>query len=94
MHDSSITSGELEIFIKTLGDILRGIGSLENLEIWLKSQPFIVYVSTAEHLIKTEPPQKEVSTTFRISDGSTVTKTIDVILYPDQTVDLARVHEP
>lgn len=94
MCDSSISARDLETFTKTLGDILRRIGSLEDLESWLKSQPCVLFVGTADYLIKTEPPRKEVSVTFKMDDGSTVTNVIDVILYPDQTFGLAGVHEP
>ena len=93
MGDSGISARDMEAFTNTLGDILRHIGSLEDLEIWLKSQPRVVLVRTAEYLVKTEPPQKEVSVTFEMDDGSPVTKVIDVILYPDQTFGLAGVHE-
>jgi hypothetical protein len=94
MCDSSISAKGLEMFTKTLSDVLRRVDSLESLESWLKSQPCVVSVSTADHLIKTEPPRKEVSVTFKMDDGSTVTNVIDVILYPDQTFGLAGVHEP
>ena len=93
MCDSSISADILEKFAQTLSDILRRIDSLENFENWLKSQPCVVSVSTADHLIKTEPPRKEVSVIFKMDDGSTFTKVVDVILYPDQTFGLAGVHE-
>jgi hypothetical protein len=94
MGDSSISARDLATFTKTLGDFLPRFRSWENLESWLKSQPGVVSVSTAAHLVKTEPPRKEVSVTFKIDDGSTVTKVIDVILFPDQTFGLAGVHQP
>lgn len=91
---SSISAKDLETFIKSLDDVLRRIDSLENFEDWLKSQPCVVSVCIAEYLIKTEPPRKEVSITFKMDTGSTVMKVIDIILYPDQTFGLAGVHEP
>ena len=94
MCDSGISTKGLETFAKTVSDVLPRIDSLENLESWLKSQPCVAAVSTADYLIKTEPPRKEVSVTFKMDDGSTVEKVIDVILYPDQTFGLAGVHEP
>ena len=93
MFESSISAKDLDMFTRTIGDILRRIGSLESFESWLKMQPSVVLVDTADHIIKTEPPRKEVSVTFQMDDGSTVTHVIDVILYPDQTFGLAGVHE-
>jgi hypothetical protein len=92
MSDSTISVKELEVIIRSLGDVLRSAGSLEDFENWLKSQRGVKSVGTAEWLIKTEPPKKEVSVVFRMDDGSTTTSVIDVILYPDQTFGFAGIH--
>ncbi len=94
MCDSGISASDLEMFIKRLADTFRDMGSLEDIEKWLESQPCVISVSTADYLIKTAPPQKEISVTFKVDDGSFITKVIDVILYPDQRLGLAGVHEP
>jgi hypothetical protein len=93
MSDSTISAKELEVIIKTLDNVLRRASSLEDFESWLRSQPGVMSVGTADWLIKTEPPQKEVSVVFKMDDGSTFTSVIDVILYPDQTFGFAGVHE-
>jgi hypothetical protein len=94
MCDSGISASDLEKFINMLDDIFRRMGSLEDIEKWFKSQPCVILVDTADHLIKTAPPRKEISVTFKMDDGSIVKKVIDVILHPDQTFGLAGVHEP
>ncbi|MCE8429690.1 MAG: hypothetical protein J5U19_15065, partial [Candidatus Methanoperedens sp.] len=60
----------------------------------LRSQHYIKSIRTADYLIKTNPPRKELLVTFKMDNGSTVTKVIDIILYPNQTFGLAEVHEP
>ena len=92
MCDSSISAKGLEKFTKTLRDKLSVIDTLDTLESWLNSQPCVLSVITADHLIKTEPPQREVSVTFKMDDGSTVTNVFDVIIFPNQTLGLAGVH--
>ena len=94
MCDSGISASDLDTFIKRLDNIFCQMGSLEEIEKWFKSQPCVILVSTADYLIKTAPPRKEISVTFKMDNDSTVTKVIDVILYPDQTFGLAGVHEP
>lgn len=94
MCDSGISAKEVDTFVKRLGGVVRRMDSLENLESWISSQPRVVDVSASDYLIKTEPPRKELFVTFKMVDGSTVTKVVDVILYPDQSFGLAGVHEP
>ncbi|MDL5503507.1 MAG: hypothetical protein QSU88_09850, partial [Candidatus Methanoperedens sp.] len=74
--------------------IIQRTGSLEELEGWLRSKRYVKYIRTTDYLIKTNPPLKELFVTFKIDGGSTVTKVIDVILYPNKTFGLAKVHEP
>jgi hypothetical protein len=94
MCGDTISIKELAELTETLADVIQHIGSLEELEEWLRSQHCVDSVRTADYLIKTEPPQKELLVTFKMHDGSTVTKAIDIILYPDKALGLGGVHEP
>jgi len=94
MCGDTISAEDLAELTETLADVIQGIGSLEELEGWLSSQHCVESVRTGDYLIKTEPPQKELLVIFKMDDGSTVTKVIDVILYRDQTLGLGGLHEP
>ena len=94
MGDDTISAKDLAKLIETLADIIQQTGSLEELEGWLRSQHYIKSIRTADYLIKTNPPRKELLVTFKMDNGSTVTKVIDITLYPNQTLGLAEVHEP
>jgi hypothetical protein len=94
MCGDTISTKEMAKLTETLTNVVQATGSLEALERWFRSQPCIESVNTAKYLIETEPPQKEFLVTFRMDDGLTATKIIDIILYPDQTLGLAGVQEP
>jgi hypothetical protein len=68
--------------------------SVEAFAEWLRAQPAVEAVATAPHLVKTEPPQREITARFRLRDGSTVTRTIDITVHPDRSLAFRRIHEP
>ena len=94
MCGDTISAEELAELTEILADVLDGIQSPEEFESWLKSQHCVKSVRMGDYIIKTEPPQKELSVIFKMDDGSTVTKVIDIILRRDQTLGLGEVHEP
>ena len=81
------------IFHQALSSRLQKTGSLEDLIDWLKAQPYIVEIETTDYLIKTAPARKEIIVIFMMENGSTLTKVIDIILYPDQTFGLGEIHD-
>lgn len=93
MSESGLSNEELETFYSTMRQKMSNTDSIGGLENWLKSQPFVKSVQTAKYLIKTEPPKKEVTVIFKMKDGSSVSKVIDIVLFPDQSMGLAGVHD-
>ncbi len=93
MNSDTISAYDLVNFSDILADIMRKVSSLEELEGWFNSQKYVESVKVTDYLVKTEPPQKELLVTFKMDDGSTVTRVIDIILYPDQTLALSGIHE-
>lgn len=71
------------MIIKIHGRRLKRIESIGDFEAWLKSQPCVTSVHTADHLIKTESPKKEVIITFEMENGLTVSKVIEVNIIAD-----------
>lgn len=94
MSGDTISVEDFNGLSKSLADVVARMKSMEELEAWLKSRPYIESVNKADYLIKTEPPQKELHVRFKMDDGSTVVKVIDILLYPDQTFELAGLHDP
>ncbi|MGB5987394.1 MAG: hypothetical protein WBG37_18960 [Desulfobacterales bacterium] len=94
MTKIGLSTKDIKRLAQTLGATLQHIDSLEGFEIWLRRQPSVVSVKTADYLIKTEPPRKEVAVTFQMHDGSTATHVIIVILNPDQTFGFAGMRKP
>ena len=92
MDDDTVSTNDLKKFETKFGCIIKGMKSLDDIEDWLRSKPYIVSVKTAGYLIKTEPPKKELVVTFRFDNSSTVTKVIDITLYPDQTFSMSGMH--
>jgi len=68
--------------------------TVEAFAAWLRGQPAVEAVTIAPHLVKTEPPQQEITARFRLSGGATVSRTIDIVVHPDGTLALGGVHEP
>jgi hypothetical protein len=94
MPENGISSRDLENFTQAIGGTLKRIDSLERFERWLERQPLVASVKISDYIIKTEPPRKEVIVTHQMSDGSTTTLVIVVILNPDQTFGLANIRKP
>lgn len=68
--------------------------SVEAFAAWLRAQPAVEAVAIAPHLVKTEPPQREIIARFRLHDGSSATRTIDITVHPDGSLAFGRIHEP
>jgi hypothetical protein len=77
-----------------LDGVINSVRTVDELANWLRSQPCVKAVKIADHLVKTEPPQKEVSVLFKMSDGSVIAKVIDIRLNADQSIGLAGAHDP
>ncbi|HEY9753309.1 MAG TPA: hypothetical protein V6C46_10180 [Coleofasciculaceae cyanobacterium] len=94
MCNPTISAQELETLLETLPDVVHCLSSFEELVTWFQSQPCVASIDSPNYLIKTAPPRRELFAQFRMDDGSTVMRAIAVILYPDQTFDLADIYEP
>ncbi|WP_416669838.1 hypothetical protein [Egbenema bharatensis] len=94
MGNATLSAQELAKLSKTLPEVLRRMDSVEKLEAWFRSQPYVAAVDSPDYLIKTAPPRKELFVQFKMNDGSRVMRAIVVTLYPDQTFSLADIYEP
>lgn len=94
MRERSISINDFDKLKETLSKVVEKVSSLEEFETWLKSQEYIQSVSLQNFLIKTNPPQKEFIVEFKINDGSTRAKAIDIFVLENGRFRFSRFHEP
>ncbi|HEY9660100.1 MAG TPA: hypothetical protein V6C65_16705 [Allocoleopsis sp.] len=94
MSNSTISAQELQRISETLPEVLHQLDSFEQLVSWFQAKPYVASVRAPDYLIKTAPPRRELFVQFQMADGSTVMRVITIILYPNQTLGLADIHEP
>ena len=63
---------------KTLTTVIDSARSLDEIEAWLKSQRCVKLVHLADYLLKSNPPQRDFIMEFRMEDGSTVKKIVNI----------------
>jgi hypothetical protein len=93
MTTSTISAADLQTFEAQLADVVRQMSSIDDLKRWISAQPYVESISVPPYMIETLPPQRELSILFKMDDGSKRSRTVDVMLCPDQTLRLASVHD-
>jgi hypothetical protein len=78
MCAESLSTGDFETFQKTLAAAVDSARSLDEIEAWLKSQQGVKSVQLADYLLKSNPPQRDFIVEFRMQDGSTVKKIVNI----------------
>jgi hypothetical protein len=84
---------DLSAFTSVLADAAAQAASLEELEMWLRSQPCIVSVVLDDYLIKTLPPQRQFRVELRMADGLTTVKAIDVAVPEGGALRFRSLHD-
>jgi len=83
MCGDSVSHDSFDEIEGTLADAVAQVRSLEELRQWLASQRCVASVGLEDYLIKTNPPQRQFRVEFRLDDGSTAVKAIDVFVLDD-----------
>jgi hypothetical protein len=91
--DEGLTEGDVESLKENIRQVVETVKSLDEFERWLRSQHCIVSVKVEDYLVKTEPPAKEIVVAFKMKNGITVIKVIDIIMQADQTLRLGGFHD-
>ncbi len=73
-----LSGTDMKNFEKELAAAVENAGSLNKLELWLKSQHNVKSVKQADYLLKSYPPQREFIVEFTMPDNSTVTKIVNI----------------
>jgi hypothetical protein len=74
----SLLTVDFGILEQALAATINSARSLEEIEAWLNSQRCVMAVRLAEYALKSNPVQRELFVEFRLQDGSTLTKIVNV----------------
>jgi hypothetical protein len=78
MCAESFSTVDIESFDKALSILIDSAQTLGEIEAWLKSQQYVQSVQLADYLLKSNPPQRDFVVEFRMQDGSTVKKIVNI----------------
>jgi len=78
MCGKSLSTVDFEALEKTLATVINSARSLAEIEAWLKSQQCVKSVQLGDYLLKSNPPQRDFIVEFRMQDGSTVKKIVNI----------------
>jgi hypothetical protein len=78
MCGESLSIVDFAALEKTLATVIDSARSLDEIEAWLKSQQYVKSVQLAGYLLKSNPPQRDFILEFRMEDGSTVKKVVNI----------------
>jgi hypothetical protein len=93
MCGDSLSPNDFDPLTQMLADVVSRLGSLEKLRQWLMSQPCVISVELEDYLIKTNPPQRQFRVEFRMDDGSTTVKAIDISVAEGQELRFRSLHD-
>ena len=69
---------DFEALQKTLAAAIASACSLDEIEVWLKSQECVKSVRLADYLLKSDPPQRDFIVELKTVGGSTVKKFVNI----------------
>lgn len=78
MGAGSLSTVDFQAFQKTLAAAIANARSLDAIEAWLNSQQGVKSVQLADYVLKSNPPQRDFVVEFRMQDGSTIKKIINI----------------
>jgi len=78
MCTDSLSTNDFEIFKTRLAKTINNAQSLDEIELWLKSQQCVKSVQLAGYLLKSNPPQRDFIVEFSLYDGSIVTRIVNI----------------
>lgn len=78
MHSGSLSTADMDALEESLAAAINRARSLDEIELWLKSQQCVESVKLTDYLLKSNPPQRDLIVSFIMKDGSMVTKIVNV----------------
>lgn len=93
MCAESLSTIDFEALEKTLATAIASARSLDEIAAWLKSQRCVKSVQLASYLLKSNPPQRDFIVEFRMEDGSTVKKIVNIFDLGDQQFQFHKMRD-
>jgi hypothetical protein len=78
MCAEAFLSVDINTFEKDLISVISNAQSLDEIEVWLKSQQCVKSLKLEGYLLKSNPPQRDFVVDFKMQDGSIVSKIVNI----------------
>jgi hypothetical protein len=88
-----LSSVDLEALKESLATAIARARSLNEIEAWLKSQPCVLSVELTNYLLKSNPPQRDFIVSFKMADGSTIKKIVNVFDSGNQQFEFHKLRD-
>jgi hypothetical protein len=94
LRAASMTTLDLTSFTQRLATAIDAARSLVQIEAWIASQPHVKSVRLTDHLLKSNPPQRELVVELATPDGGPTTRVVNVFDLGNQCFQLRDLHDP
>jgi len=94
VDNAALSRSELERFGDRLVAAVNQARSVQEIEAWLASQPFVSSVQVGEYLLKSNPPQRHITVALRVGDGETIVKVINISEPGGNAVRFEKLSDP
>jgi len=92
--DDLLPAGDASALKTALAPAVERSGSVEAFADWLRSRQQVEAVDVSGYLVKTEPPQREVTVLMRTGGAGTARWSLDIAVQTDGSLCLRRIHPP
>jgi len=93
MCERPLSANDFDLLVRSLADVVARATSLEELRQRLLSEPCVASVELEDYLIKTNPPQRQFRVEFKMDDGSTAVKAVDIYVQEGQRYRFRSLHD-
>jgi hypothetical protein len=91
--ETALASGDFR-WLTTLASITDEARSLDDIVRWLRAQPFVASIKAADYLLKSNPPQREISIEIRLISGGCWKGILKILELGPARFRLGSVREP
>ena len=92
-NKQTLAPEDFEWLATTLAKVVQSSKMLADIERWLSERPFVAAVSVLDHLLKTNPPQREFLVSFKMEDGGSADKLLSIYELDPRRFQLASLQD-
>ena len=93
MDADSSSSVDFAALEEALAAAVARARSLDEIESWLKSQPFVESVRLADYLLKSYPPQRDFIVEFKTGQDSSTKRVVNITAVSDKQFKFNQLRE-